>query len=130
MSAQKRSRQSISIEVKKQIIDAKSANSSKTYGDLAKEFSNSKLKLTDNNIKTIIRDKDKIIEAIDKGIGGKRARLKPAKYEDLEEAVLTWFMQVRTQNVAVDGPTLKVNFKSTFQISLFFRKNQSNWLKS
>ena len=88
MSAQKRSRQSISIEVKKQIIDAKSANSSKTYGDLAKEFSDDKLKLTDENIKRVFRDKDKILAAVDNGIGGKRARLRPAKYEDLEEAVL------------------------------------------
>ena len=73
MPAQKRKRQTISIDIKKQIIDAKDAAPSKTYTDLAKEFSNDQLKLTGENIKRIFRDKDKILEAVDSGIGAKRA---------------------------------------------------------
>lgn len=110
MSTQKRKRQTISIETKKQIIDAKAADSSKSYANLAKDFSKNGLILTKANVQTIIGDKDKILAAIDDGIGAKRARVKPSKYEDLEAAVLMWFKQVRSQNVVVSGPLLKVIF--------------------
>jgi len=101
MSAQKRKRQTISIEIKKQIIDASSVGNS--LGDLATKFG-----IPRSTIQGIIQKKDDILEAIDSGVSGKRAHLKPAKYEDLEYAVLTWFKQVRTQNVVIDGPTLQV----------------------
>ena len=103
MSTLKRKRQTISIEIKKQIIDAKAADSSKSYADLARDFSNGGLTLDKGNIQAILNKKDEILAAIDKGIGAKRAHLKPAKYEDLETAILIWFKQVRSENVAVSG---------------------------
>jgi len=54
MSAQKRKRQTISIEIKKQIIDAKAVDSSKSYADLAKDFSKNGLTLTKANIQKYI----------------------------------------------------------------------------
>jgi hypothetical protein len=71
MATPTRKRQTISIELKKRIIDAKAADSSTSYADLAKRFSNDQLKLTDKNMKRIFRDKDKILLAIDNGAGAK-----------------------------------------------------------
>lgn len=108
MSTQKRKRQAISIETKKEILDE--ASKGKSLGDLAEKFGIS----SRSTVQGILENKDKILDAIENGIGGKRARLKPAKYEDLEAAVLMWLKQVRAQNVVVDGPTLKVNYKPIF----------------
>jgi hypothetical protein len=47
MSAQKRKRQTISIELKKRILDGKEKTPNKSYNDLAKEFSTDKINLTD-----------------------------------------------------------------------------------
>lgn len=112
--AEKRKRQSISIQIKKQIIDAYEADSSKSYNDLAKEFSKDGLSLTKSNVQSVINAKDKILNAVDNGIGAKRVRLTNAKYEDLEAAVLTWFKQVRSENVVVSGPLLKVKLSVKF----------------
>lgn len=112
-SVQKRKRQTIPIEIKKQIIDAKAADSSKSYAELAKDFSKNGLSLTKGNVQRILNEETRIIEAIENGAGPKRANLKPAKHENLETAVLTWFKQVRSENVAVSGPLLQVNFLST-----------------
>jgi len=97
----KRKRQQISIEKKKQIIDA---SATKSYGQLATDFG-----LSSSSIAKIVQNKTKILTAIEEGAGAKRKRLRSAKDTDLEAAVLTWFQQVRSQNVAVTGPLLKVN---------------------
>ncbi len=55
MSTQKRKRQTISIEIKKQIIDAKAADSSKSYAELAKDFSKGGLTLTKGNVQVILK---------------------------------------------------------------------------
>lgn len=96
----KRKRQQISVETKKQIIDA---SATKSYNDLATDF-----KLSKSTISTIVKDKETILAAIDGGTKAKRKRLRTAKDTDLEAAVLTWFQQVRSQNVIISGPLLKV----------------------
>lgn len=108
MSTQKSKQQSISVELKKKIIDEKEAYPSKSYAGLANQFTSDKLTLTKSNVQRILGSKQKILDAIDDGIEAKRARLTKAKHTDLEEAVLTWFRQVRSQNVAVTGPLFKV----------------------
>jgi transposase-like protein len=127
MSTPKRKRQTISIEVKKKIIDASAADSSKSYADLAKEFSDDKITLSKSNIQTILDGKQKVLDAIEKGVGAKRAHLKPEKHADLEMAVLTWFQQIRSQNVAVSGPLLKVLFFFAYIFTFNFRKKLSSW---
>ena len=78
MSTPKRKHQSISIETKKQIIDALAT---KSYGQLAKNFN-----LPKSTVATIVKSKDRVLAAIDNGTGAKRACLKPAKNEDLMSA--------------------------------------------
>ena len=130
MATPKRKRQTISIEIKKQIIDAAVADPKKSYADLATEFSNDRLTFTSENMKRIFRDKDKILNAIDDGISGKRARLTTGRYADLETAVLTWIRQVRSENVAVTGPLLKVRLLFHSKFTTLFRKRRSSWLKN
>lgn len=123
MSTLKRKHQGVSLETKKKIIDA---STTKSYGQLAKDFSLSK-----STISTICgRDKEKILVAIEDGIGAKRRRLTTGRSGDLEAAVLTWFQQIRSQNVAVTGPLLKVKFVLFFKLTLMFRKKRLNWPKN
>lgn len=65
-----RKRQQISIEIKKQIIDA---SATKSYDQLTTEF-----KLSNSTISTIVQNKSKILEAIAEGTGAKQKRLRAA----------------------------------------------------
>jgi Mor family transcriptional regulator len=69
MSTQKRKRQTISVETKKEIIDAHSKG--KSYGELATQFKIS----SRSTIQDIIRNKYNILAAIDDGMGGKQQDL-------------------------------------------------------
>jgi hypothetical protein len=102
----KRKRQTISLADKQTIIEA-SKTKPKT-ADLVKHFDN---KYVYTTIDTILKNKDKILQAIEDGAGEKRAKLKGAKYPELEEALLNWLKDVRSENVSVDGPLLKACFK-------------------
>ena len=64
MSTQRRKRQSISVELKKDIIDEKDAHPNKSYADLAKQFTTDKIKLTKDNVSTIIKSKQKVLDEI------------------------------------------------------------------
>jgi hypothetical protein len=100
----KRKRQSISLATKLQIIEA-----SKTIPklvDLVKHFES---KYVESTIRGILNNENKILQAIEDGVGGKRANLKGAKNPELEEALLKWLKDVRSDNIAVDGPILKVS---------------------
>jgi hypothetical protein len=101
---QKRKRQTISLDEKRIIIEA-SKTKVKTV-DLVKHFNN-KYKYT--AIDGIIKKKNEILEAIDNGASGKRTRIQDSKYPALEEALLKWLKEVRSENVPVDGPLLKVS---------------------
>uniref|UniRef100_A0A914DN42 HTH psq-type domain-containing protein n=1 Tax=Acrobeloides nanus TaxID=290746 RepID=A0A914DN42_9BILA len=75
----KRKQQSISIETKRKIIDESEAG--KSYGKLTREY-----ELPRSTVQTIVENKAKILEAIDSGIGPKRARLTTAKNPELEDS--------------------------------------------
>lgn len=131
MATPKRKRQAISVEIKKKVIDAAAVDPKKSYQDLANEFSNDQLKLEKTNIQRILNGKAKILTAIDDGVDAKRAKLRTPKEPDLEAAVLTWMRQIRSENVAVTGPLLKVDFnQNTFIFTGISRKRQSSWLKN
>lgn len=100
----KRKRQTISLAEKQSIIEA---SKTKTTAQLVKHFNN---KYADSTIDGILKSKDKILKAIDDGAGGKRKIVRAVKHPKLEEALLNWLKDIRSQNVAVDGPMLKVSF--------------------
>jgi hypothetical protein len=100
-NSRKRKRQTISLAEKQEIIEASKA---KTPAQLVTHF---KGKYKDSAIRGIIKKKDKIQKAIDDGASGKQAFSRAVKFPNLEEALLNWLKDVRSQNVAVDGPMLK-----------------------
>ena len=94
-------RQSISIETKKAILDAiESGATNKT--ELAQRFN-----LKRRSINRILNGKQAILDAISDGKNVKRARLRAPKYEELEQVLLQWHKQIRSQNVQVNGLLMK-----------------------
>jgi hypothetical protein len=114
-------RQTISLADKQTIIEA-SETKPKT-ADLVKHFDN---KYVYTTIDTILKNKENILQAIDGGADGKRANLKGAKNPELEEALLTWFKDVRSENISVDSPLLKACFDFMVFIDFNFRKKHLN----
>src|SRR4051812_45119614 len=98
-------RQKITLTDKTAIIEA--SKSIPKVADLVKHFNS---KYAESTIRTILSDKDNILNAIDEGASSKRARIKSAKHRELESAVLTWLKEVRSKNEPVDGPLLRVCF--------------------
>ncbi|KAE9546906.1 hypothetical protein FO519_009882 [Halicephalobus sp. NKZ332] len=129
MATPERKRQSISIELKKKIIDASETDPKKSLAKLAEEFSIGKITLTKSTIQAILKDKDEILKAINDGVDGKRLRLTTGRYADLEKAILMWFRQVRSQNVAVSGSLLKEKaIKLAKELGIEGFKASSGWL--
>uniref|UniRef100_A0A915E6V4 HTH CENPB-type domain-containing protein n=1 Tax=Ditylenchus dipsaci TaxID=166011 RepID=A0A915E6V4_9BILA len=57
----------------------------------------------------ILKEKESVIEAFESGSQAKRIRLKTGKHEQIEEAVVTWLKQIRSQNIPISGDLLKVS---------------------
>jgi hypothetical protein len=102
-NTRKRKRQTISLSEKQAIIEA---SKTRTTAQLVTHFNS---KYGESTIRTILKDKDKTLKAIDDGANGKQAFSRTVKYSKLEEALLNWLKDVRSENVAVDGPMLKVS---------------------
>jgi hypothetical protein len=102
-----RTRRTISLDVNKNII-----NSKKSSSELANEFD-----LPYPTVDKFGRAKEKIQEAIDGGIGGKRAKIQPVKSSKLEEALLKWLTDVRRFTLSRANQKISSNFNySVFSI--------------
>lgn len=92
---------SLTLIQKKEIVE-KSVHSS--YNQLAIEYGVSK-----STIQSIVRRNEAILDAVDAGgSGAKRMRCRTAKLPDLDNAVLTFLKQARSQNIPISGSLLKV----------------------
>ena len=58
-----------------------------------------------STLSTWKRNKTKIEEAYHAGLGNKR--MWPEKYEDLNKALMKWFLNCRSENIPLNGPLLK-----------------------
>jgi hypothetical protein len=96
----KRKRSTITLETKRQIIDASAGKSSSQLG---KQFS-----LPPTTIRSILGKKDSVINAIGEGKDTNLARLQPVKHANLDNEILHWIKTVKSQNVSLSGPLLKV----------------------
>ncbi|VDO62309.1 unnamed protein product [Heligmosomoides polygyrus] len=96
-----RKRQPISLDEKKAIIEEART---KSVPEVAVHFNR---KYPESTIRTILKDKEKILKAVEEGAESKRARIRAAKHSVLDEALLRWFKDVRSQNIPVDTHTLK-----------------------
>ena len=97
-------RRKLTLEDKKKIIDRAAENVSRV--ELAKRFG-----VPRTTIIGILNARDSIEKAIECGDSTKRSRIKPTRHDELEKAILTWFKQVRSQNVPVTGQLLQEKAK-------------------
>jgi len=97
---QKRKRQTISLIEKKAMIDA---SKTKTPAQLVTHFNN---KYTDPTIRSILKKKSEIQEAIENEADGKRSILRSIKHSKLEEAFLKWLKEIRSENIPGNGQIL------------------------
>jgi hypothetical protein len=99
----KRSHNPVSLSVKNEILEAHTLNKL-SLRVLEKQFN-----IPKSTIQDILKNKEAIQSAITDGHDGKRARLRKAKEEDVEKALVMWIGNVRSQNVPLSGPLVMVN---------------------
>ena len=96
-------RSAVTLDKKKETIEAAATNNNKS--ELAKNFN-----IPRTTIRDILNDKEAILEAIDGGGSGKRARLKSGKNEEIEEALLVRIKQVLSEYELITGELIQVSF--------------------
>uniref|UniRef100_A0A915DU64 HTH CENPB-type domain-containing protein n=1 Tax=Ditylenchus dipsaci TaxID=166011 RepID=A0A915DU64_9BILA len=102
MSTPSKKRRVISLDVKQKIIA--SCKQGKTLSRLGSEFNPPK-----QSVQTILSNEGAFQKSIDEGSDAKRAPFKPVEHESLEEAVLQWVKDARSQNIPVTGPLMAVS---------------------
>jgi methylphosphotriester-DNA--protein-cysteine methyltransferase len=103
-------RRVISVAEKKAVIEAAQKDNNKTK--LAKQFT-----MPESTVRRILKEKEVVLGAIEEGSQAKRVHLKAGKHQQMEEALIVWHKQMRSNNVPVSGDLMKV---STFIVSLIF----------
>jgi hypothetical protein len=111
MATPSKKRKIITLDVKKQVIDA---SPGKKLKDLSEQFG-----LSVPTIQTILKNKTTILCAIEEGTEAKRSHIKQVKHEDLEEALLQWFKVARSTNAPMSGPLLAVRLVYLFCFNFF-----------
>ncbi|KAI1703122.1 tigger transposable element-derived protein 4 [Ditylenchus destructor] len=96
-------RNALSLDEKQKIIEAAEHNSNKS--DLATQLSQQFGRpIPRTTIIGVLKEKEKIQDALVSGSDAKRTRLQTAKHEDLDKAVLTWHKTVMSHpDVTVSG---------------------------
>lgn len=100
-SGTKRKRHTIPLQIKNAIIEDSATESN---SNLAKKYC-----VGESTIRGILKDKAKILKAIEMGSGAKRANLRGAKFAELEETLLKWVIYAKKQGVIIKGGILKVS---------------------
>lgn len=92
-------RKSLTLEQKIKIIDE--INSGASNADICRKYS-----LSTSTVSTIWKSKDKIKGTLNSNISKLKRIRKPVNRE-VDQALLQWFKQKRTQNVPISGPILQ-----------------------
>ena len=120
-SSVKHARKSLALKEKLQIVDDLERKK-KTQASICRE-----LGLPKSTVATIWSDRDKIKAAAESGSSSwNRKKLRPAKYEDIDEAVYRWFCQAREKNVPISAAILKakaVKYALSFGVNDFACSN-------
>lgn len=93
-------RKFLSLDVKAQIINE--AESGRKKGDIAADFG-----ISNSTLSTILKSKDAITSALSSGTSAKRKKLTQAAHEDLEKALLKWFVDMRAKKMPISGSVLQ-----------------------
>jgi len=97
-----KTRRSINLEKKLEIITEAAKNVSQLK--LSRIFN-----LPRQSIQGILKDREKILAAIEAGYGKKRSRLRAAKNTDIESALVNWIRRNRSHNITMTGDLIKVS---------------------
>ncbi|XP_040072206.2 tigger transposable element-derived protein 6-like [Ixodes scapularis] len=100
MEPPKKKRKVLSLEEKAKAISAVASGRKKC--DVAAEHG-----IPASTLSTILKGKDAILRAASSGKATKKKNLKTTPYEKLEEALYTWFMDMRAKNVPISGEVLQ-----------------------
>ena len=85
--------------------------------------------LSYGTITSILRNKEQILKGVDDGGTNERNRLRGGKNGQVEEALLLWIREARSENVPLDGPIIKdkaLEFANHFGQVNF--KGSNGWL--
>lgn len=94
-------RKALSLEVKVKILRA--VDSGRKKKDVAQDF-----KIAPSTLSTILSSINKIEEIhANSALKGDRKRDRPSHYPDVEEALFSWFKDVRARNLPVSGALLQ-----------------------
>lgn len=113
-------RKSLCIDEKVLLIRA--IETGEKISDVGKRFGFSR-----STVSTIWKNKEKILHA--EGEGKSSKKLKKPIYEDLDQAVLSWFHRQRQNNMPISGPLVKAkaeNFAEELGLTSF--KASEGWL--
>ena len=97
----KRKQSSIDLQTKLKILEEVDHAVSK------KKIIAEKFGIAKSTLSTIIKDREKIINAAASGSGNKSKRIRSAKYEDMETLLLEWFNHMRASNVPISEPIIQ-----------------------
>lgn len=92
-------RKCLSFETKLKIIE-EAEKGQKTKAEICREYG-----IPKSSLSTFLKDKEKIQKAIDHGTS-KHKRLRASPLDKVDEALLIWFKQARSDNVPLSGPIL------------------------
>lgn len=96
-----RKQTAISLERKIELLNAVDEKR-RTKTEICKEFG-----IANSTLSTIIKNRVNITSMFERSVfEPERKRMRTAKHEDLEKAVLIWFKQARSQNAPISGPLL------------------------
>lgn len=94
-------RKQFSLEEKKKIIDE--VDSGMKKGDVSRKHG-----ITPSTLSTFLKDRHKIELQLQQPLmGPKRKRIRQPQLQDVDSAVFTWFQDMRSRNVAINGPLIR-----------------------
>lgn len=101
MASTSKKQSALSIKAKIKILEAVDRGD-KTKTEVCKEFG-----IPNSTLSTILKNREKIKLAYEGCLfEPERKRLRLAKHDNLDSALLLWFKQARSQNIPISGPIL------------------------
>ena len=80
--------------------------------DIAKEYG-----IAASTLSTILKEKDKILKLSEQSVlCPDRKGLRLGNHQNIDEAVYTWFTDVRSKNIPVSGPMLQAKAKEFAEV--------------
>lgn len=100
MDHQRTKRKSLCLEDKARLIQE--VMSGRKHVDVAAEFG-----IPSSTLSTILKHKEMIFKAVDSGMMAQRKKIRATPYEDIEQALYSWMLEARVNNVPTSGAAIQ-----------------------